>query len=141
MVDTEHERRGWDRIPLAVPLFIRGKDSDGEKFSDLTVARDIGGGGLVFASHRSLRRLARLTLQVPSAPWLTKVRGTRGAQVLKGRIVRVVPTESFNFYALQFTHPLVMARTKAREARSLRSLSQGRATRGAPQGFFAKLLK
>jgi hypothetical protein len=126
MLNIRHERRKWDRIPLPVPLFVHGRDSDGQEFSDLTVARDIGGGGLLFASHRSLPRFTRLTIQVPSAPWLTKVRGTQDAQMLRGRIVRVVPTESLNFYALQFTHPLVMTRSKARGTRGLRSQSAGR---------------
>lgn len=132
MVDTEQDRRRWDRIPLAMPLFVCGKDSDGQKFSDLTVARDIGGGGLFFASHRSLSRSARLTLQVPSAPWHTKLMGSRGTRTLKGRIVRVVPTESLNFYALQFSHPLTRERSKAREAQGLHSQSHSAVGRRAP---------
>lgn len=115
------ERRKWDRIPLAVPLFVRGKDSSGEKFSDLTVARDVGGGGLLLASHRSLSIHTKLTLQVPSTPWLARVRSARDAQTLRGQILRVVPTETVNFYGVKFIHPLIVARVKTKITRRQQS--------------------
>lgn len=109
MIKTRHERRKWDRIPLAMSLFVSGKDSEGQKFSDLTVARDIGGGGLLFATHRSLQLRTSVALEVPSAPWHEKVAGTGSSRKLKGRIIRVVPTESVNYYALEFDRPLITA--------------------------------
>lgn len=129
MIEIQHDRRKWDRIPLAVPFFIHGKDSEGQEFFHLTVASDIGGGGLFFASHRSLPRHANLTLQVPSAPWLKKLLGTRGNRTLKGRIVRVVPTETLNYYALQFTQPLITIRSVTSDVCGVREPCPVRADR------------
>ena len=92
------DRRKWERIQLVIPLFINGTDSDGEKFSDLTSAQDIGAGGVLFASQRSLSTAAKLTIQVPFAPWLSKLaKAARNSRALRGRVVRVVATKSFNY--------------------------------------------
>jgi hypothetical protein len=113
MSKVRNERRRWDRIPLQVPLFVSGKDSEGKEFSDLTVARDIGGGGLVFATHRAIALRTKVAVQIPSTPWQKMLSRTRSSRILKGRIIRVLPTESINYYAVEFTHPLTMARSKA----------------------------
>jgi PilZ domain len=113
MVKERNERRRWDRIPLAVPLFVSAKDAEGKGFSDLTVARDIGGGGLVFATHRTIPLRTKVAVQLPSTPWQKMLSRTRSSRILKGRIIRVLPTESINYYAVEFTHPLTMARSKA----------------------------
>lgn len=110
---NRHERRKWERIPLPVPLFVRGKDSNGEVFSDLTVAQNVGGGGLVFASDRSLAPSAKLTLQVPSVPWLSKLRYIGNRRRLRGRIVRVTCKKDTNLYAFQFSRPLIGTRTES----------------------------
>lgn len=118
MVKPRNERRRWDRIPLAVPLFVSGKDAEGKEFSDLTVARDIGGGGLVFATHRTIPLRTKVAVQMPSTPWQKMLRGTPSSRIPKGRIIRVLPTESINYYAVEFTHPLTMARSKAAQPSS-----------------------
>lgn len=110
---SRNDRRKWERIPLSVPLFVRGKDSNGEVFSDLTVAQNIGGGGLVFASDRPLPLSARLTIQVPSVPWLGKLRYVSNRRRLRGHIIRVAYKKDINLYAFQFSRPLIGARTES----------------------------
>jgi len=112
----ESDRRRWERIPLPVPIFVRGKDSNGESFLDLTVAENIGGGGLVFASNRSLPRSARLTLQIPSVPWLEKLHRASSAQPLKGHVIRTTRGDDVKLYAFQFNRPLIETRSQGKTA-------------------------
>lgn len=113
MIADEQDRRKWERIPLPVPIFVRGKDSNGEVFLDLTVAQNIGGGGLVFASNRSLPRSARLTLQIPSVPWLRKLSCAGNVRPLKGHVIRITCTKDIKLYAFQFNRPLIRTRIQA----------------------------
>lgn len=108
------DRRKWERIPLPVPLFVRGKDLNGEEFLDLTVAQNIGAGGLVFASHRLLARSARLTLHIPSAPWLRKLSSAQHDHALKGHVIRVTRAQDIKLYAFQFNRPLIKNHVQAK---------------------------
>lgn len=110
----ESDRRKWERLPLPVPIFVRGKDSNGESFLELTVAENIGGGGLVFASNRSLPRSARLTLQIPSVPWLEKVGRANSTQPLKGHVIRTTCAKDVKHYAFQFKRPLIGTRSRGK---------------------------
>lgn len=110
---VEENRRKWERIPIVIPLFVSGTDSEGERFSDLTSAQNIGAGGVLFASHRSLAPTAKLTIQVPFAPWLSKLAAAaRNSRMHKGRVVRVLATKTFNYYAFQFDRPLIETRSQ-----------------------------
>lgn len=112
------DRRKWERIPLPIPLFVRGKDLNGEEFLDLTVAQNIGAGGLVFASNRLLSRSARLTLHIPSVPWLRKLSSARHADPLKGHVIRVTDARDVKLYAFQFNRPLIGTQVQAKATNS-----------------------
>jgi hypothetical protein len=49
------ERRTWQRLPLAIPVFVRGADRRGNEFFELTMASDIGGGGALVAIRHCYR--------------------------------------------------------------------------------------
>jgi len=48
------ERRGWDRLPISIPFFIRGTKSNGEAFLEFATALNLSAGGLLLASRRYL---------------------------------------------------------------------------------------
>ena len=50
----DDERRRYQRIQLQVPLFIRGKDAQGEQFMELAKTLDISALGAFLASPRPL---------------------------------------------------------------------------------------
>ena len=67
-LDTE--RRRYQRIHLQIPLFIRGKDAQGEQFMELAKTLDISAIGAFLASPRPLTVNGFITLTIP-APSIT----------------------------------------------------------------------
>jgi len=66
----DEERRRYQRIRLQVPLFIRGKDAQGEQFMELAKTLDISAIGAFLASPRPLMLGGFITLTIP-APSIT----------------------------------------------------------------------
>ena len=66
----EDERRRHQRIHLQIPLFIRGKDSQGEQFMELAKTLDLSAIGAFVASPRPLTIHGFITLTIP-APSIT----------------------------------------------------------------------
>lgn len=100
------ERRRWERLPLAIPVFARGIDDKGKDFLDFTTVLDVSAGGAVVATRRSLARAARLTLEIPSAPLNEKAAGVTSFRTLRGKIVRVTPSERCQLCAIEFVRPI-----------------------------------
>lgn len=65
---TPAERRRSPRIRLQIPMFIRGVDSSGSVFLDLTKTFDISSTGAFLASPRVLNHdsVVQLTIPAPS---------------------------------------------------------------------------
>ena len=61
------ERRRWDRLPLAIPLFVRGTDPNGEAFLEFSTALNISAGGLLLAMRRDLDCGASISLETPGS--------------------------------------------------------------------------
>ncbi len=101
------ERRHWQRLPLAIPLFIRGVDKHGKDFLDFTVALNISAGGALVATRRALPRSSVLSLEVPSSPWPQLTARLRSVRSLQARVVRLADKDSFNLCALRFRRPLI----------------------------------
>lgn len=66
---TPAERRRSPRIHVQIPMFVRGVDSAGAEFLDLTKTLDISATGAFLASSRLLRadQLLNLTIPAPSS--------------------------------------------------------------------------
>ena len=66
----DEERRRYQRIHLQVPLFIRGKDAQGEQFMELAKTLDISALGAFITCPRALTINGYVTLTIP-APSIT----------------------------------------------------------------------
>jgi hypothetical protein len=66
----EDDHRRYQRIQLQVPLFIRGRDAQGEQFMELAKTLDISALGAFLASPRPLAINGFITLTIP-APSIT----------------------------------------------------------------------
>jgi hypothetical protein len=62
------ERRRSQRIHVQIPMFVRGTDSAGAEFLDLTKTLDISATGAYLASPRILRDNQLLNLTIPAPP-------------------------------------------------------------------------
>jgi hypothetical protein len=101
------ERRHWQRLPLAIPLFIRGVDKQGKDFLDFTVALNISAGGALVATRRAIPRSTHLSLEVPSSPWPQLMAQMRSVRSLQARVVRLTSQDPHNLCALRFKRPLI----------------------------------
>jgi len=105
----ETERRRWPRLPLAIPVFVRSRDERGKEFLEFATALNISAGGALVAVRRSLPLSARISLEIPSAPFAATTVLPKAARTLRARTVRVTHTEGYHLVGLKFSHPLLDA--------------------------------
>ena len=113
------ERRKNERVPLAVPVFVRGKDSEGGEFLEFATALNVSAGGALLATRRLLPRFTTIALEVPSAPLPRTGVLPRATRRLRARLLRVTVTDGYQLWGLKFSSPLV-ARQSGRKLHSLR---------------------
>jgi hypothetical protein len=101
------ERRQFQRLPLAIPLFLRGKDKGGKQFLDFTLALDISAGGALVATKRILARASWLYLEVPTAPIPILPVSLKPKRAVTGRVVRSTDKDTYYLCAVRFVHPLI----------------------------------
>jgi hypothetical protein len=112
------ERRKWDRLPIAIPVFARGIDNKGKEFLDFTTLLNISAGGAMLATRRPLSPATDLILEIPSAPMGIPAFGRPSMRILRARIVDVKTGERCLLCGLEFTRPLVFPITPARSKRA-----------------------
>ena len=56
------ERRHWQRLPLAIPVFVHGQDEHGNKFVEFATAMNISAGGVAIRTDAPLEHGAMLDL-------------------------------------------------------------------------------
>ena len=108
---TGLERRRWDRIPVAIPVFVRSADASGKEFREFTTALNISPGGALLATQHEYSASSRFVLEIPSAP-LPALRGCP-------HVVRSLPVEIVNITqsgrgylcGLKFSRPLLKPAT------------------------------
>src|SRR5215471_2959818 len=101
------ERRRWVRLPLAIPVFVRGVNGQGKEYVELGTLLNESAGGALLVIRRALRRRSRISLEMPSAPALRNVKFRHTKRMLRARVVRITPVNSWNLCGLQFVRPLM----------------------------------
>jgi hypothetical protein len=101
------ERRLWQRLPLAIPVFICGTDEHGKEFREFTTALNVSAGGALLATRRYLPVSSRVSLEIPSSPFPRVGIGSDFVRNLKGRLVTVTPSQHCYLCGLRFSHPLI----------------------------------
>jgi hypothetical protein len=104
---NEAERRRFQRLPLSIPLFLRGVDSEGKEFLDFTVAVDISAGGALVATRRVISRSSWLYLEMPTAPVPLAGFPNKPKRAMAGRVVRTKDKGTYYLCAVKFPRPLV----------------------------------
>jgi hypothetical protein len=98
------ERRKWQRLPLAIPVFVRGIEPSGRKFIEFATALDISVGGALLAIQRHLPQGSKIMLEIPSNPI---PKGKEAAQKgMSAKLVRVTHGEQGQLLGLKFQKPL-----------------------------------
>ena len=62
------ERRRSVRLPLGVPVFVKGFTARGEAFVEFTTACNVSSGGALVATRQDLPNSSQISLFIPSGP-------------------------------------------------------------------------
>ena len=100
------ERRDWDRLPISIPFFVRGKKSGGEEFLEFATALNLSAGGVLLAARRYLEPGTQLSLEVPVA-LVNKAQLPRSVSLLHATVLRCTPDRQYFLLGLQFEEPLI----------------------------------
>src|SRR5258706_15065366 len=103
------ERRKWQRLPLAIPVFVRGIEPSGRKFIEFATALDISVGGALLAIQRHLPQGSKIMLEIPSNP-IPKAKD-KSQKGLSAKLVRVTHGEQGQLLGLKFQRPLLSGLT------------------------------
>jgi hypothetical protein len=100
------ERREWQRIPIAIPVFVRGLDGQRKQSLEFSTLLNVSAGGALLASRRSAPRMSRLSLEIPFVPATGMSVPPSSARTIQSRVVRVVPLEGGMLLGLKFVRQL-----------------------------------
>jgi len=104
------ERRGWDRLPISIPFFVRGKNSDGEEFLEFATALNLSAGGVLLATRRYLDPGTEISLEIPVA-LVNKAQLPRSVSLLRATVLRCTADRQYFLLGLQFHEPLLSPQT------------------------------
>jgi hypothetical protein len=113
---TSAERRGWDRLPISIPFFVRGSKPGGEEFLEFATALNLSAGGLLLASRRYLDAGTKISLEIPVA-LVNKTQLPRSVSRLHATVLRCTPDRQYFLLGLQFEEPLLAAHQESETAR------------------------
>ncbi len=111
------DRRGWDRLPISIPFFVRGSKADGEEFLEFATALNLSAGGLLLATRRYLEPGTQISLEIPVA-LLNKAQLPRSVSLLHATVLRCSPDRQYFLVGLQFEEPLLDHTTSLVTAKS-----------------------
>ena len=101
------ERRRWERLSLAIPVFVHWVDAQGREFLEFSTLLNASAGGALLAIRKPLRRWSRISPEIPAAPLLKNVKWRRTKRMLQARVIRITYGEAWNLCGLQFARPLI----------------------------------
>jgi hypothetical protein len=104
------ERRDWDRLPISIPFFVRGRKLTGEDFLEFATALNLSAGGVLLAAKRYLDPGTQISLEVPIA-LVHKAQLPHSVSLLHATVLRCTPDRQYFLLGLQFEEPLIAAPT------------------------------
>lgn len=100
------ERRRFQRIHLQVPLFVRGKDSQGQQFLELAKALDISALGALITCPKALGIGDYVTLTVPAPSITSSALVPAGMPPIQARVRRQQEAGDIYLVGVEFLKPL-----------------------------------
>ncbi len=103
------ERRRWQRLPVPVPMFIRGVDEQGKGFLEFSTAINISAGGALLVTRRYLPSASKISVEIPP-PALPKQISAQTSKTrnLKARVISVTVSDRYHLCGLAFSRPLTL---------------------------------
>jgi hypothetical protein len=104
------ERRGWERLPISIPFFVRGTSASGEEFLEFATALNLSAGGVLLAARRYMDPGTLLSLEIPVA-LANKAQLPRSISQLQATVLRCTADRQYFLLGLQFHEPLLAQQT------------------------------
>jgi hypothetical protein len=108
------ERRRSERLPLGIPVFVRGIDEHGKEFQEFTTAFNISSGGALVATRRYLPTSTLISLEIPAAPMPRMPSAPAFVRNLPAQPVTVTHSEQCYLVGLKFPKSLHKLAAKGR---------------------------
>lgn len=103
---SKTERRKWPRLPLAVPLFVRGKGEQDKDILEFASAVNVCAGGALVAARRSLPLFSQVSVEIPTAPFASSPAFPEAVRLLPAQIVRLTYAEGYHLMGLKFANAI-----------------------------------
>jgi hypothetical protein len=100
------EKRKWNRLPLALPVFLRSVGSDGKETLEFATGLNVSAGGILVATRRALPLAMQALLEIPVAPFTLPAKAPKTTRKLRAKIVRIVHGDDFHLIGMRFQRPL-----------------------------------
>jgi hypothetical protein len=99
------ERRRWPRLPLAIPVFVKGRAGEKE-FLEFSTVLNVSAGGMLVAVRHSIPPEHEVSLEIPSAPLVALNSLPRAVRTLRAKVLRMAHVDAYILIALKFARPL-----------------------------------
>ena len=121
------ERRGWDRLPISIPFFVRGTNGEGDEFLEFATALNLSAGGVLLATRRYLDPGTEISLEIPVA-LVNKAQLPRSVSLLQARVLRCTADRQYFLLGIQFHEPLLdhQSSLEAGKARAVGKLTSSK---------------
>ncbi|HKV03620.1 MAG TPA: PilZ domain-containing protein [Candidatus Acidoferrales bacterium] len=100
------ERRRFQRIHLQVPLFIRGRDAQGDQFMELAKTLNISAVGAFITSPRPLAVNGYVTLTIPAPSITSSGLVPAGMAPIQARVKRQQEAGDVHLIGVEFLKPI-----------------------------------
>lgn len=94
------------RLRLAIPIFVRSRDTSGNDSLEFATALNISAGGALVVVRRSLPKSALISLEIPSVPVGPGSGLPTSSRVLRAKAVWVAHLDDYHLLGLKFMRPL-----------------------------------
>jgi hypothetical protein len=106
------ERRDWYRLPISIPFFVRGTESNGQEFVESTNALNVSAGGVLLATKRYMESDTDIALEAPIA-LAHKAHLPHIVSLLHATVLRCTPERHYFLLGLRFEKPLIAASSES----------------------------
>lgn len=95
-------RRRWERLPIAVPIFVRGLDENGKNFVEFSAATNLNAGGMLLVCRRKFTPGQEVHLEIPSPAPHMNPRGQDSRNTFSATVLYSEYSEGFHLCGVQF---------------------------------------
>ena len=106
VASPKRERRKWSRLQLAIPVFVRSRDSNGKESLEFATAMNICAGGALVVVRRSLPDASAVSLEIPSAPLEPAGGLPRSSRSMRAKTAWISHRNGYHLVGLKFARPL-----------------------------------